>query len=201
MPKDLHLPVVSPASGFGVAPLSMPYSSVLFSLSYLLAKPTRGSPSLPCAFTQAVECGWEQGKQRSRTVRSQFKSMGATDVGPPVLSSIWHWSVHRGNIFTGVFCYGVNKQRPPTPASGHRAILPGLPALIDWDAFETMGPTSLSSLMLLFSGYFAEIRSAQGYFKGIFSQSKQRTHGCFVAGVFSARNGRATQMAVNHQIN
>lgn len=169
MPKDLHLPVVSPTSGFGVTPLSTPYSSVLFSLLYLLAKPTRGSPSLPCAFTQAVECGWEQGKQHSHAVRSQFKSMGATDVPPPILSSIWHWSVHRGDFFTGVFCCGVNKQRPPTPASGHRAILPGLPALIDWDAFETMSPTSLSSLMLMFSGYFAEIRRkvANPVLKGI----------------------------------
>lgn len=90
MPKDLHLPVVSPTSGSGVTPLSMPYSSVLFSLPYLLAKPTRGSPSLPCAFTQAVECGWEQGKQHSHAVRSQFKSMGATDVPPPTAGSVQH---------------------------------------------------------------------------------------------------------------
>lgn len=99
MPKDLHLPIVSSTSGFGVTPLSRSYSFVLFSLSYLLPKPTRGSPSLPCAFTQAVECGWKQGKQHSHAVRSQFKSMGATDVGSLVLSSIWHRSVHRGNFF------------------------------------------------------------------------------------------------------
>lgn len=169
MPKDLHLPVVSPTSGFGITPLSMSYSFVLFPLLYLLAKPTWGSPSLPCAFTQAVECVWEQGKQHSHAVRSQFKSMGATDVGPSVLFSIWHWSVHRGSFFTGVFCCGVNKLRPHTPAVGHRATPPGVPALIDWDSFETMSPTSLSSLMLMFSGYFAEIRRkvANPVLKGI----------------------------------
>lgn len=157
MPKDLLLPL-------SVQHLALvSYSFDLFPLSHLLPKPTRGSPSLPCAFTRAVECGWEQGKQHSHAVRPQFKSMGATYVSPLVLSSIWHWSVHRGNFFTGVW--------------GHRASLPGVPALIDWDSFETMSPASLSSLTLMFSGYFAEIRRkvANPVLKGI-STRANNTH-------------------------
>lgn len=176
IPKDLHLPIVSPTSGFGVTPQSRFYSVVLCPLLCLLAKPTRGSPS--CAFTQAVECGWEQGKQHSPAFRSsQFKSTGATDVSPSVLFSPWHWSVHRGNFFTGVFCCGVNKQRPHTPAVVHRATPPGVPALIERDSFETTSPTSLSSPTLMFSGYFAEIRRkvANPVLKGISSRANN-TH-------------------------